>query len=60
MRYRPVRVLESPWDLIDLWLAEYLRQHIRKMDGYLLLEALPDLDLATEAVHNLDGNSSLV
>jgi len=49
MRYRPIQVLEGPWDLIDLWPTEYLRQHIRKMDGYLLPEALPDLDLAPEA-----------
>jgi hypothetical protein len=49
MQYRPIRVLESPWDLVDLWPAEYLRQYIRKMDSYLLPEALPDLDLAPEA-----------
>jgi hypothetical protein len=49
MRYRPIRVLDSPRDLTDLWPASYLRQYIRKMEGSLLPEALPNLDLAPEA-----------
>jgi hypothetical protein len=49
MRYRPIQVLDSLSDLFALWPVEYLRQHLREMDGNLVPSMLPHLFLAPEA-----------